>query len=484
MPVLRGGITADEFATLDIYFEEQEPQIPEKPVGVSSKVMGIIGRFQKGSPNELITVVGERQFKEKCGQFLDEYPGSKAAWAAFQRGVKKLVLVPVQGAGASQASIILQDRASTPQDTIEIKKKDPNKLGNDCTVEVKDGSAAGTFTLVLSGPGIKTETYADLKTPQEAVAAINKLSPEFVAIDKNSSTPAPDNIPAVQEPTKLTGGSDGGTPTATHYKGSTDSSTGKKTGLELMKTSVEVTDVVTDVYVSDIMNEALIGAAEAMNWFTYLPQAQGTSVSAAILKRGEYNTEFAHLTLGHAKSKQMGWYVPAAVYDCIAHVLSLPQDGTAGFYFSDIESLDVPISDDDVELLTKNNVVCMGQMLNEKREMVYGMKSDYTLSTDPRYRQTYRRRVTSLIEKDYYIIMVPFRSKHISKGMLRDAMLVTRKYFDDAKTAELIQNYDVVFTPPEQIGNIDELIEDLTVDLYNIADKIRIRILSAANAIE
>ncbi|SDH70195.1 Phage tail sheath protein [Aneurinibacillus thermoaerophilus] len=487
MPVLRGGQTADDFETLDIYFEEQVPEVPEKPLGVSQKVMGIIGYFQKGSPYEVHTVVGEKEFKQKMGDFIEKYTGSRAAYAALKRGVQKLILVNLRGNGAAKASITLKDRAAEAQDTLIIRKKDLGEIGNDCTVKVTDGDISGTFTITLTVPNMKPEIYSNLSSVQEAVDAINKLSPEFEAENANSKTEAPNNIPAVIEATKLAGGSDGTIPTTTSaltslYKGGFDSNTGNKTGLELMKTSMEVTDITSDIFVSDAFNEELIKTAEKKNAFAYLPTALNTSPSAAAVKRETYDTEFAHLSIGHAKSKSKGWYVPVAVCDCIAHILTPVQDGTAGFTFADIESLDVPISDEDVELLTKSNVVCMSQIVDADGQLRYGLRSDYTLSKDKRLRQTYRRRVTSLIEKDYYIILAPYRSKHISPNVLEDVEAVTRKYFDDAKTVEIIQDYQVFFTPPEKIGNVDEFIEDLTVDLYNIADKIRVRLLSAADA--
>ncbi|TPG70768.1 hypothetical protein EEL31_21525 [Brevibacillus laterosporus] len=242
--------------------------------------------------------------------------------------------------------------------------------------------------------------------------------------------------------------------------------------------------VVTDTFVSDIMNQAMIKAAEDMNWYTYLPNAQGTNVAMAITTRNNYDSEFGHLSTGWAKSKDKGWFVPVAVYDCVAHLLSLVQDGTAGFTFKDVESLDVELSADDFESLSKAQVVCVGQMLDNERNLVYGLKSDYTLSKDVRYKQTYRRRVASLLESDLFIILNPYRSKHISKGMLEEVETITRKYFDDRITDEMIQAYQVSFTTPEQLGNIDAFIQDLIVDLYNIADKIRVRLLTAANAIQ
>ncbi|MFD0682376.1 MULTISPECIES: hypothetical protein [unclassified Paenibacillus] len=483
MPVLRGGVTADQYNTPDIYIEELVPKVDEKPAGISGKVMGIIGQFQKGSVNDVLTVNGDAEFIEKLGDFSEQYSGSKAAWTAFKRGVKKIICVNVRGAGAGAASLTLKDKAGTPADTLKISYKGPGLYGNNCTVEVLAGSGVGTFKIVLKGPTTKTETYDNLTSPAMATSSINQFSKEFAAENLSSTTVTPNNNPAVLAATKLTGGSDGTAPTATHYKGTTDSSTGKKSGLELLKTSVEVTDVVTDIYVSDTMNGHMWVAAELMNWFAYLPLAVGTSVSAAITNRGAYNTEFAHLCIGHARSKSRNWTVPVAVYDAIAHILTPVQDGTAGFSFADVSGIDVELSADDIETLTTNQVVSMGQMLNSERQLVYGMKSDFTLDSDPRFKQTYRRRVTSLLEKDYYIVMTPYRSKHISKSLLEDAELVSRSYLDKALGEEIIQAYTIKFTTPEEIGNIDELIEDLVIDLYNIADKIRIRLLSAANAI-
>jgi hypothetical protein len=482
MPVLRGGVTADEYYNPDIYFEEQEPQVPEKPVDVSGKVMLILGQFQKGSPNEIYTVIGEKQFKERLGQFLDAYPGSKAAYTAFKKGIKKLICVPVWPNDASAAFISLQSRTEQPADSLKITLKSPGRLGDDHTCEVANGTAPDTFRIILNGPGIPTETYDNVKSIDEAIQAINLLSNVYQAeLIAKADPQAP---LAVIEPTRFTGGSDGNMPQSPNsvYKGGVSSSTGEKTGLALAITSAEATDIVADIFVSDEFTDALLEAAEKKNAFGYAQVAPSTSVSAAINRRNKYDTEFAHLALGYAKSRKMGWWVPVSVYDCIAHILTPVQDGTAGFTFADVERLDVMISDEESEQLTKNHVVHMGQMIDSERNTVFGMKNDYTLSTDPRYKQTYRRRVTSLIETDYYIVMRPYRSVHLSSTVIKNAELATRNYFDELKKREIAQDYSVSFTPPEQIGNIDELIEDLVVDLYNIADKIRIRLLSAANA--
>ncbi|TPG74031.1 hypothetical protein EEL32_25580 [Brevibacillus laterosporus] len=366
MPILRGGVTADNYYTPDIYIEEQELDIPEKPAGVSSKIMGIIGQFQRGSLHEVITVTGEKQFKEKLGGFLEKYPGSKAAFTAFKRGVKKLILVNVRGAGATEAAATL--KTTDAKDWVKVIKTGPGLYSNDCLVEVV--ATNGAHKVLLSHPDIKIEVYDSIKSGEDLVKSINMLSKEYRA------ELVAEGVPAEVVNQAFEGGSDGSAPIATHYKGSTDSSTGKKTGLELMKTSIEVTDVVTDIFVSDIMNQAMIKAAEDMNWYTYLPTAQGTNVATAITTRNNYDSEFGHLSTGWAKSKDKGWFVPVAVYDCVAHLLSLVQDGTAGFTFKDVESLDVELSADDFESLSKAQVVCMGQMLDNERSLVYGLKSD------------------------------------------------------------------------------------------------------------
>lgn len=488
MPILFGGRTAADYDVPDIYIEEQLPMVAEEPGGVTPKVLAILGVFQKGPLDTVIEVNGEADYRQKCGDFLDVYSGSKAAYTAFKRGVRRLLLVNIRGAGAARASIALMDRAEIPEPTLLIFNKHSSAYGNECTCEVQNGTNAGTFRIILSGPGLAAEIYDNLTDPQHAADEINKHSKEFEAQNAASGEAAPDINPAVLAATKFTGGSDGGAVGQAQYLGTTDPVSLRKTGLELLKTSVIATDLVADVYVSDQVNSALAAAAEEMNAFAYLNAPYGSSVTAAVSLRRTFDTEFAHLVFGRAKSKSRGWLVPCAVYDGIAHVLTAPQDGTSGFTFADIESLDLQLSPADHETLTKNQVVCLGDLITAERNRAFGLKSDYTLSSNAKLRQTFRRRVTSLIENDLYVVLTPYRSKHISNAFLVDVELVLRHYLDglkgmdDKPESQLIQGYRVSFVPPEEVGSVDEFIEILVIDLYNIADKIRVRLHSATDA--
>lgn len=484
MPVLRNGVTADQFQTPDIYFEEQE--IPQNDSGNEKKpkVMAIIGRFQKGPINQLMSVT-KKTYKNLAGSFLNEYPGSQAVYAAFNRGVQRLILVNVRGAGAIKASLTIPNNAAMPADGLKISYKQALEYGNLCWARVEEGREAGTFRIVLEGPHTAMEVYDNLNSFKEAADLINSNpQSEFEAEDlykvedENSFPKLPTEI------IKFEGGADGNEPTATHYKGTVDNSTGRKTGAELLKTSIEATDICYDTYISDIANEDLLKTAEKMNAYAYIGPGVNTSASAAITLRASYDTEYGHLALGHARSKSTGFVVPAAVYDCIAHVLSFTADGTAGFWFDDIESMDVGLTDADIENLTKHNVVCMGQMINENEALVYGLKNDYTLSKKETERQTFRRRVTSQLEREFYVVLTPYRSKHMSTTWEKDVELVTRDYFNLKMEQELIKGYDVAFAVPGTAQGLDEYIMDLRVSLYNIADKMRIRILSAPNTIE
>ncbi|TYS55750.1 hypothetical protein FZD47_25315 [Bacillus infantis] len=484
MPILRNGVTADQYQTPDIYFEEQEIPSGDGSGAKKPKVMAIIGQFEKGPVSELLSVT-RKTYPKLAGSFTNGYSGAKAAYTAFKRGVDRLILVNVRGAGAAPASITLKNNADPAVDGLKIKYKQALAYGNLCWATVEAGRDEGTFRIILEGPNTEMEVYDNLKTFAQAAEAINvNVASEFEAEnlysgDETNAVPAlPDEV------IRFEGGADGSQPTAVHYKGTVDNSTGRKTGAELLKTSIEATDIVYDRFVSDIANDDLLATALKMNGYAYIGPAPYTSATAAITLRAGYDTEYGHLSLGQAKSKSTGFVVPAAVYDCIAHVLSLTQDGTAGFWFDDIESMDVSLTDEDIEKLTKYNVVSMGQMINENDQLVYGMKSDYTLSKKETERQTYRRRVTSQIEREYYVVLTPYRSKHMSPTWEKDVELVTRDYFNRKMEEELIENYSVVFAPPGTASGIDEYVQDLRVELYNVADKMRIRLLSAPNVIE
>lgn len=492
MPVLRNGDTADNYSTPDIYVEEQVPEVPEAPGGVTTHLMAVVGQFQKGPVNDLL-VVSEQEFKKILGDFTDTYPGSKAAWTAFKRGVKRLAVVNLRGAGAAKSSATLMDRAAVPVQTMTIRHKHLSEYGNTCTYEVQNGTTVGTFRIVLTGPLTAAETYDNLTSVQEAVDTINAKSAEFEAENLNSASAGADAFPANALATALAGGSDGAALVEADYIGTTNAVTGEKTGLELLKTSAEVTDAVYDQYVSEAANQTLDDVLQQMNGFAYLNAARGTTIANAIAARSNYDTEHAHLALGYAKSKTRGWWVPIAVHDCIAHVLSPVQDGTAGFTFMDVESIDVALSQDDVEALSQNHIVSMSQKIvqdGQTRKLAFGLTSDYTLSANKALRQTYRRRVQSFIERDLFVVLDPYRSKHLSEAVISEVATIVRSYMDGLRgkpgdiNSEIIQNYSISFRSPEEIGHVDELIKDLVVDLYNIADKIRIRLYTAADAIK
>lgn len=481
MVVLRNGRTADEFQKPDIYIEELDPVADDSGKNKDPKVMAIVGRFQKGPLDQLMDVT-KLTFSKNAGAISPDYPGSMAAYAAFKSGVKRLILVNVRGAGAAKASIILPNtNTEQAEDALKITYKVPGAYGNLCTATVEDGRNAGTFKVILEGPSSEREIYDNLENLEQASEAINtNLSSEFEAevLFSGEDNNKLKNVPRAH----LENGNDGSAPTALHYKGTSDSS-GRKTGNELLKTSIMATDIVYDTYVSDVANAGLVKTAEDMNGFAYLSADKGINVTSAISLRSTFDSEFAHLAVGYAKSKSSGFVVPVAVYDCIAHVLSLTSDGTSGFWFEDVESVDLLLTDDDIEELTKNNVVCMWQQINENRDLVYGLMNDYTLSKNPLLRQTYRRRVTSLIEQELYVALTPYRSKHMSPAFEEDIEIKMRDFFNIKKEDEIIEDYQLKFADYGTSSNLDEFIRDIKVNLYNIADKIIIRLLSATNAI-
>ena len=347
MPILRNGQTAADYQTPDVYIIEQTPKLDEVVV-VPEKVMAIFGRFQKG-PVDQIMMVNKGNYKTFAGDFDSAYEGARAAYVAFQEGVTTLALVNIRGAGAVAASLTIQSTEATPKNSVTITHKHLGKYGNRATVTIEAGTNANTQKITLEAPFSKTEVYDNVISAKALVDQINAFSVEYTA-----------TLAAGQDAVKLKalskepliGGDDGTAPTATHYKGTVDAQ-GRRTGLELLKTSVLVTDFVFDTTVSDIANTGAVDAAEKMNVMAYL-QSDATSVATAVTARNAFNTEFAHLNYGiMVKSKSGGFLVPAAVYDCIAHIITDIQDGTAGHCFNDIDTLTIALSPDDVALKHK-----------------------------------------------------------------------------------------------------------------------------------
>jgi len=150
-------------------------------------------------------------------------PSYGTAWddirTYFEEGGGRLYFARVVGPAATTGALAspLVDGAGTPVSTMQVTARGPGAWSAGLAVEVVAGTIANTFTLRLRYQGVVVETYANLKSPQDAVAR-TQSSPWVIVSDLGSVTAAPGNNPAPLASTALTAGTDDrASVTSAHY---------------------------------------------------------------------------------------------------------------------------------------------------------------------------------------------------------------------------------------------------------------------------
>lgn len=125
----------------------------------------------------------------------------------FEEGGTEAYVVRVVGPAATKGTLTIQDKAGTPVNTVRFDAIAAGAWSTGVTIQSANGTVAGTYKLIVSGPLGIVETYDNLVTPADAVTALNASA--FVrAVDLGSGTVAPNNQPKVQAATALSAGAD------------------------------------------------------------------------------------------------------------------------------------------------------------------------------------------------------------------------------------------------------------------------------------
>jgi hypothetical protein len=139
----------------------------------------------------------------------------------FEEGGTRAYALRVVGPAATVGNVAtpLEDRATTPADTVTVAAASPGAWSSRVSVNVMDGATSATFRIQVLLDGVVVEDYSALTSPQQAVSRINAKSIYIRLADAGSATPAPGNNPAATaSPVTLAAGTDDRTSvTATQY---------------------------------------------------------------------------------------------------------------------------------------------------------------------------------------------------------------------------------------------------------------------------
>lgn len=205
----------------------------------------------------------------------------------FGEGGGGCYVARVVGPAATEGSLAtpLNDRAETPEPTLQVTAQGPGAWSAGLTVHIADGSVPDTFTLTVAYLGVEVERFANLPDPQAAVARTSGSGWIRVS-DLASATVAPDNNPATTPtPIALSAGTDD--------RASVDAAA-------LVAALARFGEQYGDGAVAipgggDSTHAGLIAHAETHNRIALLATAQGTTATQLATLANSLDSEYAGL---------------------------------------------------------------------------------------------------------------------------------------------------------------------------------------------
>jgi hypothetical protein len=159
-----------------------------------------IGSFEKGPVAAPVLINSWYEFGKTFGSLSDSYKSTFALYTFFANGGREVYVKRVTGTGALAASVILDDRAATPVDTLSVTASNPGEWGNSLSVEITSASTS-TFNMIISDLNGIVEQFTDLSmtstNSRYVVSYVNSSSSYVTVAAITSATTGNDKQPAV-----------------------------------------------------------------------------------------------------------------------------------------------------------------------------------------------------------------------------------------------------------------------------------------------
>jgi len=225
------------------YVVERAPETPTI-AGTSISTVGLVGVCQKGPIGKPTLITNWTEFVNVFGGLYDKGWVGYAAYLIFQNAngariyvVRTAHYTNIDDAStlvAKKATITIKDRNTTAANTLKVEAANEGTWGNALKIVIANGSTTTSFNLTVletvNGVDYTREQYTDLNldatSSNYVETVINNQSKYITVTNMFSSSPSPNNLPAVGT-YQLAGGNDGLTGiTDTDYVGSATSKTG------------------------------------------------------------------------------------------------------------------------------------------------------------------------------------------------------------------------------------------------------------------
>lgn len=194
---------------------------PSAPARAPSSQYFAAGLADRGPTDAPVQVNSFADFRARFG----DRPSYGTLWddirTYFEEGGARAQVIRVVGPAATTGALAaaLSDRASTPDDTLNVTAVSQGAWSSRVKVNVLDGATAATFRFQVLLDDVVVEDYSALTSPQHAISRINANSLYVRLSDAGSTSVAPQNNPkALNAPVALAAGTDDrASVTATHY---------------------------------------------------------------------------------------------------------------------------------------------------------------------------------------------------------------------------------------------------------------------------
>jgi phage tail sheath protein FI len=231
-----------DFLASKVAVLEQPPQIATLRA-YPSAVPGYVGISERGVLNTPTVVGSWDEYVEKFGGFKSTAQMPLGVRHFFLNGGSQAVIMRRLGTGSASALLTLKDKAVTPLDTLKLTATSPGVWANGITGGLAVAATAATsgkaaeFNLVIyktkAGTGAGEivsilESWTNLSMVDAATNYVETVlnhpttgSLYVTALDLDSATPAPNDVPAVLAATDLAGGLEGAAVDAATLMGTT-----------------------------------------------------------------------------------------------------------------------------------------------------------------------------------------------------------------------------------------------------------------------
>lgn len=171
---------------------------PSTPLSANSGQFFVAGLAAQGPTDSAVLIRGLADFEATFGTRATYSHLYDTIKMFFEEGGNQAYVTRIVGPAATFGTVTINDRAVSPLPTVQFTAGSQGGWSQNLAVEVKAGSVSSTVSIDVTLNGFLVEAFKNLATVEDIVSTLNRS--QYLSVQSlGSSTPAPDNLPAVGE---------------------------------------------------------------------------------------------------------------------------------------------------------------------------------------------------------------------------------------------------------------------------------------------